>query len=198
VNHDTRRCEHCKQQAEALDQVRTTVWFDATIRPIIHAFKYQNRFGLAHPLAQMMAEKWPTWRRPVDYIIPIPLHPNRERERGYNQAQLLAADLSSLVQQPVGTNELFRNKHTRTQVGLNYEERSRNVADAFVANGRHVRGKHILLIDDVYTTGATMMAAATALRQAGATSVSGYAVARAHGTLNHHFVHPTNANTSHK
>lgn len=126
----------------------------------------------------MMADAWQTWHMPIDLVLPIPLHAERERKRGYNQSTLLTRDFCNLVALPYVENGLQRARFTTPQVGLTAVERLKNVQDAFVAQ-TNVVGKHILLIDDVCTTGATMAAAASALLDAGANLVSGYCVARA-------------------
>lgn len=141
--------------------------------------KYEGLFGLAKPLAEIMAKTWKKWYTPTDLILPIPLHPNRQKKRGYNQSDLLAKDLGTYLDLEVDFKTIRRIRHTPPQVGLNAEERLSNVAGAFVVFSQKIVGKDILLIDDVCTTGATMAAAAQALFEAGATSVSGYCVARA-------------------
>lgn len=115
---------------------------------------------------------------PVDLVLPIPLHAERQRERGYNQSALLTRDFCRLATLPYAEDGLQRTRFTTPQVGLTAVERLKNVQDAF-ATKVEVAGKHILLIDDVCTTGATMAAAATTLYAAGAKTVSGYCVARA-------------------
>lgn len=142
--------------------------------------KYEGFFALAGPLAAVMVERWPAWSPPVDLILPIPLHPKRERRRGYNQSALLARHIGEAVGLPVNGRALRRTRHTRPQVTLNPQERLENVQGAFEADSEHVGGRHVLLIDDVFTTGATMSAAAAALQAAGAATVSGYCLARVH------------------
>ncbi|GJM41602.1 MAG: hypothetical protein DHS20C20_18840 [Ardenticatenaceae bacterium] len=126
----------------------------------------------------MMAEAWSSWQMPVDFVLPIPLHAERERKRGYNQSTLLTRAFCKHVMLPYAEDALQRTRFTTPQVGLSAVDRLKNVQDAFQADVRVV-GKHILLIDDVCTTGATMAASANALYAAGAQTVSGYCVARA-------------------
>ena len=113
----------------------------------------------------------------VDIVIPIPLHAERERARGYNQSALLANELGHAHCLPVWHTALTRTRHTRPQVELDAADRRENVHEAFAADSC-VQGKHILLIDDVCTTGATMDAAGMALQQRGAQSIWGLAIAR--------------------
>jgi ComF family protein len=112
-------------------------------------------------------------------IVPVPLGKGRERQRGYNQVALIAEALSAQLDMPVLPRALFRIRDTDSQVGLAPAQRQRNVAGAFSADPEQVRGHTPLLVDDVFTTGATLAACAQALRQAGALQVFGLTVARA-------------------
>jgi ComF family protein len=113
----------------------------------------------------------------ADLIVPVPLHPKRQAERGYNQSALLARELSRQVGLPVAPAELVRTVRTRPQVGLNRDERRANIAGAFRCAGK-VTDLRIVLVDDVCTTGATLEACAAELRSAGAAHVVGLTVAR--------------------
>jgi ComF family protein len=159
--------------------VRTAVFFVEPVQSLIHQFKYKHAFALAEPLADLMLRVPPRWRPPVDVIVPIPLHSRRRRQRGYNQAALLARHLSRRLHIRLNTSSLQRIHHTRSQVGLSQAARHANVADAFAVTDRQLQGEHVLLVDDVFTTGATLSAAAETLLAAGATAVSGYCLARA-------------------
>lgn len=173
------RCYACVKRPFPMQQVRTAVYFTEPISTFIHKLKYENTFALAPPLAEFMIQHWPQWSQPLDLIIPIPLHPDRQRTRGYNQSTLLAAYLCHHFDVPLVTTTLQRVRYTRPQVGLNAVDRHANVAGAFMADPSFIRGKHILLIDDVFTTGATLSAATETLLTAGAQTVSGYCLARA-------------------
>ncbi len=164
----------------SLHQIRTAVSFQEPIQSLIHKFKYENTFALGQILAEMMVQAWPEWSLPIDCIMPIPLHTKRLQDRGYNQSELLASQLSKQLQIPIDTQTLQRIRHTQPQVHLSASDRHANVANAFaVADNHDLKGKHILLIDDVLTTGATLTAAASVLQAAGASAVSGYCLARA-------------------
>lgn len=126
-----------------------------------------------------MVQKWPDWAQTPDLIIPIPLHVRRLRSRGFNQAQLLAFQLGPAVGIRINDRALQRMRHTKPQIGLSPSERKRNVQEAFTAEPDAVKKKNILLIDDVLTTGATMISASGSLLEAGAKSVSAYCLARA-------------------
>jgi ComF family protein len=145
---------------------------------LIHRFKYEGLFALAEALSWVMITAWPNWEQPPDLILPIPLHPKRQRRRGYNQSELLARPLGRALGVPVDAVSLRRTRHTAPQVGLGPEERHSNVWGAFAADPTGVAGRHVLLVDDVLTTGATMRAAAGAVLSAGAADVSAYCLAR--------------------
>ena len=171
-------CSVCRERPLPLQQIRAAVIFADPASKLIHNLKYNGAFGLAKPLAQLMGEAWHEWYMPVDLVLPIPLHAERERKRGYNQSALLAQAFSQVAGLPYAEHALQRTRFTTPQVGLTAVERLVNVQDAFSADDC-VQGRYVLLIDDVCTTGATMAAAANALFAAGARAVSGYCVARA-------------------
>jgi ComF family protein len=162
-----------------VDSVRAAVIFSEPIPTIIHQLKYSGYFGLAKPLADLMVDAWAKWQMPVDLVVGVPLHPQREKKRGYNQSDLLAHHFCEQVGLAEDKKALQRVRNTSPQVELGAKERVLNVANAFVADSIRVREKHILLIDDVCTTGSTLKAAAEALMAAGARRVSGYCLARA-------------------
>jgi ComF family protein len=117
----------------------------------------------------------------ADLIIPVPLHPERERERGFNQAVLLARELSRLSGLPLDEHSIVRNVHTeRHRAGMDSIARRQSVAEAFaVRHAKLVEGRRVLLVDDVFTTGATVSACAAVLKDAGAEEVFVMTIARA-------------------
>ncbi len=176
-------CQLCRRSKPLIDGIRSSILFDGPARESIHQFKYNNRPALAIPLAQPMADYWQAHPRSVDIITAVPLHVARQRERGYNQANLLAREFGRLIDRPVATGLLRRTRHTPAQVGLNAAERRANVAGAFCCTDSlkpfDLEGRHILLVDDVCTTGATLEACSVALKAAGAGAVWGLTLARA-------------------
>lgn len=155
-------------------------------RKLIHQFKYQPYIkALAKPLALLLAEhfllsgnnKEEVWRNSV--LIPIPLDKNKLKSRGYNQSEELAKELSKIINVPALVNNLIKIKSTKPQMELSKTERETNLQNAFlIKNPAEIRGKKIFLVDDVYTTGSTMEECAKVLKNAGAESVWGIAIAR--------------------
>jgi ComF family protein len=145
----------------------------------VHKFKYDGVTALAEPLASLMAEYWLGEPTSVDVLVPVPLHRSRVRERGFNQAALLARELSKRIHLPVDELTLVRQRATASQVDLDIAERTENVRDAFRWSTNALAGKRVLVIDDVCTTGATLEACATALYDGGARSVQALTLARA-------------------
>ena len=153
--------------------------FDGAMRQAILSFKYRNVKALTPLLAQLMAEYLVANPLPAEVLVPVPLHRRRLRQRGYNQASLLAAELGRLSSMPVVEGSLVRLRDTPAQTRTrSAEERQSNVAQAFSCRNQELDDKRVLLIDDVCTSGATLDACATALKAAGATSVWGLTVAR--------------------
>jgi ComF family protein len=153
--------------------------FDGSLRKAIHHLKYRHGRDMAGPLGEMMVRFWLETPLAVDAIIPVPLHPRRSRERGYNQSMLLAEQLTRAVGIPTLGDVLRRIKYTVSQTKLDGDRRRQNVAGAFVCSGTGARGKNVLLIDDVCTTGATLEASSLALKAGGAKTVWALTLARA-------------------
>ena len=168
-----------------------TIYFDAAVaayrgrgivRQIIHEFKYNRQIHLRHLVSRWLHAAMDDERlrgRRFDVIVPVPLHPTRQRERGFNQASLLAELLSaqsSIPAKPV----LERTRYTTTQTALDRAERMENLHNAFrLRKNADVRGLRVLLIDDVLTTGSTLSECARVLKRAGAISVHAATAARA-------------------
>jgi ComF family protein len=147
----------------------------------LRRLKYEGRPDLATPLGDLLRRAARTGRLRADLVVPVPLHPARLAERGYNQAALLAAAVARELGTPLEPRALRRIRHTPQQARLDRAARLSNVAGAFVpgARGERVRGRRVVLVDDVATTGATLGACSDALRDAGASSVTSLVVARA-------------------
>jgi ComF family protein len=162
----------CIKGEHVFDFARSALLFTRTLREIVHHLKYSDRVSLANPLGDILKECLEREPFSGNLIVPVPLHSSRQRQRGFNQAELLAARLG----RPMTTHLLRRRKNTPSQTGLTRNERKRNLAAAFEAR-REVRGT-IIVVDDVYTTGSTMNEIARTLKRAGAERVEVLTVAR--------------------
>jgi ComF family protein len=149
------------------------------LRNALHTLKYRENTPLSQAFAQLMAQHWPL-PFPADAVLmPVPLSSERMRERGFNQAEVLAWELGAERNLPVAANVVRRVKHTRSQVGLSGAERIDNVAGAFAVDTDSAQDLSVIIIDDVCTTGATLGACANALLQGGAKQVWAYTLTRA-------------------
>jgi ComF family protein len=164
----------------SLTQLRAVALHEGPIRLAIHALKYQGQRPVARALGDMLARYLQGRANEVDLIVPVPLERQRQRERGYNQAALLARRCASQLRLPYLPKALIRQVATRPQVGLSRQERRENVLHAFIPGqqARHIGGQHVVIIDDVLTTGSTLDAAAAALASLQPSSVVGVAVTR--------------------
>ncbi|MDX2121328.1 MAG: ComF family protein [Gemmatimonadota bacterium] len=173
-------CRICAVWPEGLGRARSAVWLDDAARSAVHALKYDGWRRVAPLLARRMAPLLP--RQGGGTLVPIPLAAARERRRGYNQAGVLAGALAAIVGLPVVADWLRRARDTRTQTALTPEARRANMAGAFRAAGLP-RGARVVLVDDVFTTGATLAEAAVSLLEAGAGAVEAVTFARARPPL---------------
>ena len=154
--------------------------FTGPARASIHALKYDGERRLASALGELMARRWQAVAIGGNVLVPVPVHAARRRERGFDQAELLARVVGEALNLPV-VPAVRRASRTVAQHGLGRSARAGNVGRAFAAAERHlpaVRGRWVVLIDDVVTTGATLSACAAVLHEAGVTTVSGLTLAR--------------------
>ncbi|MDH5527440.1 MAG: ComF family protein [Nitrospirota bacterium] len=174
------RCGACMRAAPPFARARVLGGYDGLYGHAVRLLKYREKTSLANYLAgRIRPRAYPDGFWDVDLVMPVPLHPSRLRERGFNQSARLAAAVGRRMGLPVAGHLLERTVATASQVGLKRRERLRNVARAFaVCDTDSVAGKSVLLVDDVITTGATLSACARALMRAGAVRVNAWAVAR--------------------
>ncbi len=171
-------CALCRSGLRGFDRASSFGFYDGALRGLIHLFKYSGMRPLAGRLSGLLERALPIDDR-YDFIVPVPLHWRRRWRRGFNQAELLARGVAKHRGIPL-VNALRRGKATADQAGLTSAGRRRNIVGSFQPRkGIEIRGKRILLIDDVFTTGATASACALALKRAGAASVSLLTLARA-------------------
>ena len=175
-------CENCRRRAPAFDAVRAPYEYRGAARRMVRDLKYRGVRVAARPMARLLARYLERSPHPADALIALPLHPRRERSRGYNQSALLASELGKLMDMPVDRAALRRVKHTKPQVAMeSADARRRNIDGAFEcapAAIDSVAGRRYLLIDDVATTCETMSECAHALKRAGAAQVWALAFAR--------------------
>lgn len=172
-------CKRCQQYPPAFAAVRSWGVFAGPLQHALHRLKYHRDLALGEILARHLIEQLSRLNWQFDVVIPVPLSAKRLHERGYNQAALLALPVALAFHRPYIPAALHRRRHTESQVHLNFQQRQQNVAGAFIATPHRVRGKNILVIDDVATTSATLDACAHALLDAGANQVYGLTMARA-------------------
>jgi ComF family protein len=175
---DQYACRMCPAFPPWVRTLRSCCWVPGgRARDIVHALKYGGWAEVADGMAERMARlDWPDdVLEERAAVVAVPLAPARARERGYNQSELIARGLAQRWRVPDWSDVLLRTRATRTQTQLTPEARTRNVSGAFRAPpeaGSRIRGAHLILVDDVLTTGATVNACAGALRDAGARIVS--------------------------
>ncbi len=175
-------CANCAHRTIHFDAAVAAYRSRGIVREIVHDFKYGRQIHLRHLVARWLYAALDDERlreHRFDIIVPVPLHPTRERERGFNQASLLAESLSAQISTP-SKPVLERIRYTTTQTALDRAERMENLHNAFrLRKNADVRGLRVLLIDDVLTTGSTLSECARVLKRAGATSVHAATAARA-------------------
>jgi ComF family protein len=168
----------CRARLKSLSRLRSAAAYEGPLEIALQRFKYHGWRRLAGPLALLVAERVVVEGVSAPWAVAVPLHSSRQRQRGFNQSELLARELRRrlLLAKPPG--ELVRTRPTPPQVGHDRRWRLDNVKDAFAWRGSPLNASSILLIDDVATTGATLEACAAALRAAGSGPVMGVSVAR--------------------
>ncbi len=173
-------CAFCREWPDELAWATSAVWLDdGPARRLVHALKYDGWRIAAAPMAERMRLAAGAQLRRVDALVAVPLGRTRLRERGHNQAALLAQALGRSLGVPVLEHALRRGRETRSQTRLTPAERWQNVAGAFAVDAGHVGGRRVALVDDVLTTGATLGAAAAALAQQEPVSIGAVTFARA-------------------
>jgi len=173
-------CAACLKEKPPYDHARAALRYDDGSRRMIISFKHGDRTDYADFFGQLLVQAGHFYKEKDAIVIPVPLHKKRLRKRRYNQAALMAQKFAEKTSRDYIPDMLVRVKHTPPQEG-NYDHRTRNVTGAFRLRDKYadiITGRKIILIDDVYTTGATAQSCARALRQAGASAVNLVALAR--------------------
>jgi len=178
---DDHYCGECLLKERYYSKVRAVLYYEKKVMEAIHRFKYSSAIYYAKPFSWLMYNRGKELLdfKLYDCVVPVPLYKKRLKQREYNQAQLLAEGISRFVNIPVGLFHLVRIRETPSQVGLKRDIRVRNVKGAFhVPFPERVKGKRVLLIDDVISTTATVNECARALKRAGAERIDVLALAR--------------------
>lgn len=176
-------CPDCLQEKPPFSLHRSCSRYDGKLKDIILLYKY-GRFkvlgkGLAHFVHRALRREEDLWWR-VEAIIPVPLHRRRKRQRGFNQAQIIAKELARLKGIKIVERVLVKVKNVPPQTSLRAEEREKNIIGAFkVRKEKRIKGKRVLLVDDVYTTGATIRECSRVLKDAGVKEVRVVTLAQA-------------------
>ncbi len=178
-NSSNQPCSRCQSSRPLFAALRSYAVFGGPLREAIHKLKYKRDIGLGDALAVPMIQSLQKLNWSLDTITSVPLGLARFKERGYNQATLLARPISLYLKIPFSPRALSRIRDTKSQVGLMVSERQENMAGAFTAKRKLVQGKTVLVIDDVATSGATLNACAHALLEAEASQVYVFSLARA-------------------
>jgi ComF family protein len=174
-----RLCPGCASWQATIDGIRAPFRFEGLVRTAIHQLKYRNLRALSKTLAGFLGDYLDASPLPAAVLVPVPIHDQRLRERGYNQSRLLAQELSKLSGLPLVADCLIRKRPAPPQARTGtVAERRSNVAGAFACRDQRLESEAVLLIDDVATSGATLDACAAALKEAGASSVWGLTLAR--------------------
>lgn len=174
-------CEECRERQYHFEFSRSAGIFEGVLREAIHALKYHNHLAIAEPLADIMAQSYAETGLAgrAELAVPIPIHISRSIQRGFNQSEELARVFCKRVNLPLETQTLHKSRKTRRQMELPFDLRISNIRGSFkVAHEERIRGKRVLLIDDVFTTGSTLDEAARVLREAGASEVYAYTLSK--------------------
>ncbi|MEO0577109.1 MAG: ComF family protein [Pseudomonadota bacterium] len=172
-------CGRCQRRAPPYERLVAPLRYAFPVDTVITRMKFGGELGFANPLVTVLSDAIAAAKLEVDIVVPVPLHWLRLARRGFNQAERLSTPLARGFGWAHATHALTRRRATRQQSRLSRTERRKNVARSFVAKHDTVRGKRVLLVDDVATSGATIEAASHALLAAGAKAVLAACVARA-------------------
>ncbi|GAW93148.1 ComF family protein [Calderihabitans maritimus] len=181
-------CMECRDDQPPFHIARAVGLYEGVLKEAVHCLKYRGKPSLSRPLGRLMAKVVETeaaYGR-LELVVPVPLHPVRLRERGYNQSELLAREVADRLNLPVDCRVLTKTRNNVPQASLSRRERFSNVEGAFaVSSPSRVLNRRILLVDDIFTTGNTIRECSRVLLQAGAQRVSAVVLATGRGSIRH-------------
>ncbi len=178
LNNMANFCDRCQNAHHTFNKCCSVFVYQDEIKNKIQNFKFWNNKYFGKPFAEYMANCYRKNSFSCDLVIPVPIHQKRLKERGYNQSEILAKYISQILNLPLNTASLQKIKQTKDQVDLDFKERKSNLEGAFkVFEKQQIKGKTILLVDDVFTTGSTLDACCDVLFKAGAKAVFGLTLA---------------------
>lgn len=177
INSDKCYCGQCLTQPPYFDELISLANYQMPIDYLITQFKFQRKLAFGHTLGQLLIKKISLLQHKPESIIPIPLHPKRLRQRGYNQAAILAHTISKRLNLPINLNNVRRIIDTKPQADLLAKDRKRNVKHAFQITNP-IQHKHIALVDDIVTTGNTINELSRVFKKAGVKRITVWCLAR--------------------
>lgn len=173
------QCPECRRNPPPWDSLYFHGRYAESLRDLIISYKFSNNFGRNHILSALACATFRTRKtRMPDIIIPVPLHTRRLLWRGFNQSLEIAKTLGKTFERPVLKNGLVRIRNTPPQTQFGHRERQQNIKNAFAAQQEHIAGQTVLLVDDVYTTGATLRECTQTMKRSGALGVDILVLAR--------------------
>ena len=178
-------CINCKKTVPHYKHNKSVFLYDGVLKKFVRGLKFDNKKFYSTTLSNFMASEYVKLNKDFDVVIPVPLHTDRLKERGYNQSELLCTALKEKLKLNVCTNVLIKQVATKPQANLSKDAREKNLENVFkVIDRKLVKGKTILLVDDVFTTGTTINECAKTLKDAGAKEVWSLTLSHAHRNLN--------------
>ena len=181
ISSDANYCINCKNTTPKYKHNKSVFLYDGVIKKFVRQLKFDNKKFYAGTLSNFIASEYVKLNKDFDLVIPVPIHKDRQKHRGYNQATLLCSALKEKLKLNVVEDVLIKPLATKSQAYLTREQREKNLEDAFkVVDKKIVKGKTILLVDDVFTTGTTINECAKTLLNAGAKEVHSLTLAHAH------------------
>lgn len=181
-NAEIRFCKTCLESLQSFDRAYTCMVYDTMAKKMITDYKFRGKAYMAEGLADIMVDKFLLSGCAGDLVMFVPMHPKKEKQRGYNQAELLARNFAKKLGLPLADNVLVRKNYKKAMNKLSAEERRENIKGAYALSGEEksleiIKRKSVILIDDIYTTGTTVNACAELLRDGGVESVSVFTLA---------------------